>query len=124
MDADEYQDKAVSTEIYTKAASEFVQHNEITAAQNWLKLAYCVGKLNGEAGEIAELVFKNFRGSGGVLSEEEKEQLVKELGDVQWYVANIAALISYGLSDIMRINVEKLQDRKQRGVIHGYGDER
>lgn len=135
MDANEYQKAAVSMEIYSKAANLFIEEvthvipvvgfeNQYSTLQNCLKLMYCVGKLNGESGEVAELVFKAFRGNLGQLTDEEIIKLAKELGDVQWYIANIADLIGYTLEDIMEMNIEKLQDRKERGVIHGYGDER
>lgn len=123
MDADEYQAKAVSTEIYSDAAMEFISLSFLEQIR-WLKLAYCAGKLNGEAGEAAEIVFKAFRGNGGYLSGEDKVRLQKELGDIVWYVSNIAQLIGVPLSEIMQQNVDKLQDRKERGVLHGYGDDR
>jgi len=131
----EYQEAAISTEIYSAAANAFIEEvthvipvvgfeNQYITLTNSLKLMYCVGKLNGESGEAAEIVFKAFRGNLGQLSDEERIKLAKELGDIQWYVANIADLIGYKLEDIMQMNIDKLQDRKERGVIHGYGDER
>lgn len=125
----QYQEKAVSTEIYTNAAVNFITGIAYAAidvddATKALKMMYCVGKLNGEAGEAAEIVFKAFRGNEEHLNQDEIVKLAKELGDIQWYVANIAHLIGYKLEDIMQMNVDKLQDRKKRGVIHGHGDER
>lgn len=122
--ADVYQKMALETELYTDASIQFLDGYEFDNAVGTLSMMYCAGKLNGEAGEVAELVFKNFRGSGGVLSGDEKFKLQKELGDVLWYVANIAHLIGVPLSVIMEQNLEKLADRKNRGVVHGYGDER
>lgn len=50
--------------------------------------------------------------------------LVKELGDVLWMVAECATIFGLKLEDIMAYNIEKLTDRKQRGVIVGEGDNR
>lgn len=123
MDADEYQAKTEETQLYTIAAKEFI--NARSGQQlEWLEIAYCTGKLNGEAGEIAEIVFKAFRGTQGIIPAEKADELVKELGDALWYIARISDLLGFKLSEIMEINIAKLQDRQARNVIHGYGDER
>lgn len=133
--ADEYQDRTKETEIYTAASERFIDDLETfftnsgvggkpILARDFLSLMYCTGKLNGEAGEIAEAVFKAFRGDNGRLTGELQDSLLKELGDVMWYVARIADIIGYRLSDVMTENIKKLADRKERGVIHGNGDER
>ena len=48
----------------------------------------------------------------------------RELGDVLWYVANVAHEIGVSLETVARANVNKLNDRKVRGKISGNGDER
>jgi NTP pyrophosphatase (non-canonical NTP hydrolase) len=50
--------------------------------------------------------------------------LIKELGDVLWYVTAAAAEIGVSLEEVARTNAEKLLDRKARGVIGGSGDNR
>lgn len=132
--ADEYQDLTKDTEIYTAAAEDFLQpavdalggvNSELMEMRDWLSLAYCTGKLNGESGELAELVFKAFRGGRfGTLDSDQKELALKELGDILWYVARISDLLGFRLSDVMTTNIKKLFDRKDRGVLHGYGDVR
>ena len=135
MDPDAYQAATAETEIYTSACIYFInpildpdddkyptRADAIQASMQMLSLMYCAGKLNGEAGEVAEIVFKAFR--GGELTEENRQKLFKELGDVMWYVSRIAELCDYKLSSVMTGNIEKLLDRQERGVIHGYGDER
>lgn len=52
------------------------------------------------------------------------EDLIKELGDCLWMIAEIATLYRLDLEDIMEANIEKLADRKKRGVIVGEGDNR
>jgi NTP pyrophosphatase (non-canonical NTP hydrolase) len=83
---------------------------------------YCAGKLNGEAGEVAEVVFKGFREGG--IGPEQVQKLEKELGDVLWYIARLADLCGFTLEHIMKVNLAKLASRKERGVIQGYGDDR
>lgn len=58
------------------------------------------------------------------LSEDERKELAKEVGDVLWYCAQLSKSLGYKLSDIATMNVEKLQSRKTRGVLHGNGDNR
>lgn len=47
-----------------------------------------------------------------------------ELGDILWYAANLSAALRYELSDIARLNIEKINGRVERGTIHGAGDNR
>lgn len=61
---------------------------------------YCLLKMNGEAGELAEKVGKMLRDHGGALDEERRHALGLELGDVLWYVANFSAEHGYTLLDI------------------------
>lgn len=123
MDADSYQVATKKTELYTLAVNEFIDVLDFDQTE-WLKLAYCTGKLNGEAGEVAEIVFKSFRGDRGVLSPEQKVAIQKELGDCLWYIARMADLLDTSLGRIMQMNLDKLSDRQERGKLHGYGDER
>lgn len=51
-------------------------------------------------------------------------ELVKELGDVLWFVAGLASRLGVSLEDVASINLEKLASRKRRGVIVGNGDNR
>lgn len=80
--------------------------------------------LVGEAGETADKVKKIIRDKGGYASEEDKTAIVKELGDVLWYVANVARYMGVPLSKIAEGNIEKLTSRKKRNKISGEGDDR
>lgn len=55
---------------------------------------------------------------------EYREAVKKELGDVLWMVAEIATLNQLDLGDIAKGNLDKLADRRDRGVIDGSGDNR
>jgi len=76
--------------------------------------------LAGEAGEVAEKIKKYLRKDGDL----NKEDLTKELGDVLWYVANLAYDLGINLEDVAVTNLEKLRGRKIRGTLHGEGDNR
>lgn len=80
--------------------------------------------LVGESGEVAEKVKKLVRDKQGELSIETRADLVKELGDILWYVNSVAHLIGSDLEEVARLNNEKLASRHQRGVLAGSGDDR
>lgn len=133
MTLNEYQELAARTAIYTGRGT-------------FVGLMYVTGKMNGEAGELAENVFKALRDDGiavqggidlvktngmqcvafdfGVLLEERRHKLKKELGDVLWYVSQAAYELGYTLNEIAETNVAKLTDRHDRGLLHGSGDNR
>jgi NTP pyrophosphatase (non-canonical NTP hydrolase) len=87
-------------------------------------LAYPALGLAGEAGEVAEHAKKAIRDDGGTVSEERRAAMSKELGDVLWYVAQIASELDLQLDDIAQLNLDKLLSRQRRGVLSGSGDER
>ena len=85
---------------------------------------YPVMGLAEEAGEVAGKFAKAVRDNNGVIDEERKAAIKKELGDVCWFVAEVSTLLGFSLEDVMQGNLDKLASRKARNVIHGSGDDR
>jgi NTP pyrophosphatase (non-canonical NTP hydrolase) len=77
-----------------------------------------------EAGEVAGKIKKVFRDKEGEISEETREALRAELGDVLWYLAQVATELNLSLDEIAESNIAKLYDRLERGKISGDGDNR
>ena len=67
--------------------------------------------LCGESGEVIDHVKKHLC-HGHALN---KEALVKELGDVAWYLAEAATALGVSLEDILKGNIEKLKRRYPEG---------
>jgi NTP pyrophosphatase (non-canonical NTP hydrolase) len=91
-------------------------------------LIYPALGLAGEAGEVAEKVKKLWRNlgqrAGDQIGAEDRAALVKELGDVLWYVAAMSEELQVKLEHVAEENSRKLLDRKQRGVIKSAGEHR
>jgi len=82
-----------------------------------------LGLIN-EAGELAGKVKKIFRDKNGQISQEDRQALKYELGDVLWYLAQIATELNLSLQEVAEANLEKLFSRLERGQIQGEGDYR
>lgn len=80
--------------------------------------------LAGEAGEVAEKVKKLWRVDFPNPSEGDRKALAKELGDVLWYLAQLATELRISLADVARLNLAKIAARKEKGAIYGEGDNR
>lgn len=76
--------------------------------------------LAGETGEVCEKVKKSIRGDREI----DRKEMTRELGDVLWYLANLADDLGIALEDVARANLEKLRSRRDRGVLRGDGDNR
>lgn len=110
---DEYQELAVSTAIYSST--------DLYKDDPYFGQVYCAMQLAAEAGEVSGKYAKAIRKGE---KEVNKEAVIKELGDTLWYIANLAGELGITLNEVAQINIDKLQDRKERGVLHGDGDNR
>jgi NTP pyrophosphatase (non-canonical NTP hydrolase) len=80
--------------------------------------------LANEAGEVAGKIKKIFRDRAGVISDEDRQALKYELGDVLWYLTQICTELNLTLEEVAAANLEKLFSRLERGQIRGDGDHR
>lgn len=80
--------------------------------------------ITGEAGEVAEKWKKIVAYREGVITDEDRAEIKKELGDVMWYIAVFAHKLDISLDDVATTNAAKLADRHKRNIIKGAGDNR
>lgn len=109
MNFEEYQKIVKKTSIYPD------QGNNV---------AYATLGLAGEAGEVADKVKKLIRDDEGILTPDKKKEMIKELGDVLWYLTACASELGVNLEEVASQNAAKVEDRKARGVLSGEGDNR
>lgn len=103
---------------------DLIQYQELakgTALPTALNDSYLFSGLAGEAGEVNSLHAKAVRDG---VPDDFKSKLTKELGDVLWFVAVIAAQHDISLGAVAMKNIDKLTSRKERGVLGGSGDDR
>ena len=106
---DRYQEEAWETAIYPDKGNN---------------LYYPALGLVGEAGEVCNKIKKVMRDQDGKATLEQRNEIAKELGDVMWYLATLATELDSHLGCIADSNLKKLEDRKNRGVLKGSGDNR
>lgn len=104
MDFDTYQREAKKTAMYPER----------------LKVTYTTMCLCGEAGELANKVKKVMRGDNQV----NKEELAGEMGDILWYLSQLATDLELSFNLVAEGNLQKLRSRSERGVLKGNGDNR
>jgi len=71
---------------------------------------------------VAGKIKKVFRDKGGLITEDTRQALKAELGDVLWYLAQVATELGLTLDEVAEANIVKLYDRQERGKIGGDGD--
>ncbi len=113
MQISEYSAKAITTLVGAH------NYGDIDAQMMAQVLGLC-----GESGEIAEKFKRLVRDKNGVVSSEDKEEIIKELGDVLWYVNAVAHLLGSSLEEVAQLNNEKLASRQARDQLRGEGDNR
>lgn len=80
--------------------------------------------LVGESGEFADKVKKILRDDNAEMSKEKRQLLIKELGDVLWYIALLAKHLDVSMEEVAKLNIDKLKSRHVRGKLGGSGDSR
>ena len=101
MKFEDYQSEASQTALYPRRLEN---------------LEYPTLGLAGEAGEVANIVKKIQRDHCGVVTDDVRDKLKDELGDVLWYISACADELGLTLSEIAEFNVLKLAKRHNRAT--------
>ena len=104
---------------YQRRSRETARYPDAGANPIYPTLGLC-----GESGEVADKVKKVLRDQGGDFDASSLEGLRLELGDVLWYVSQLASELGFSLEEIAEANLAKLASRVARDVIAGSGDRR
>lgn len=101
--------------------NKFNDYQEFTKSVN-LKptLGHVFSGLVEEVGELAGHIKRLERDDKHI----DDAAFIKELGDILWYVSELASVRGYSLDEVVQINYKKLKDRVERNVLRGSGDER
>ncbi len=108
MKVNEYQAAALTTAVYPEDK----------------RIIYPALGMCGEAGEVADKVKKVIRDNAQNFTADKKLEIAKEIGDVLWYCAVLSHDIGFTLEEVAQMNIDKLQSRKERGMLGGSGDNR
>lgn len=122
MNFNEYQEFTKSLAVYNEDVVLFVDDGP---AEVGIPFIYPVLALAEEAGEVAGKVAKFVRKSRTEVDFVALRTAVgKELGDVAYQLSESARQFGFTLQEIIDMNVAKLSDRQERGVLVGEGDDR
>ncbi len=109
MTFNDYQKESNKTAIYPDKGNNFV---------------YPVLGMMGEAGEVAEKIKKVWRDKNNIVSDDDKNEIKKEMGDVLWYLSQLATELGIDFDDIANTNILKINSRLERHKLNGDGDNR
>ncbi|WP_334116854.1 nucleoside triphosphate pyrophosphohydrolase family protein [Ligilactobacillus sp.] len=93
---------------YQKAANRTLYGNEQV-------LTNCALGLAGESGQLIDLI-QDYTFKGKDL---DKEKMIDELGDVLWYLSQIAQWAGVDFDDVAKSNIETLNKRYPNGFTTG-----
>lgn len=108
MDFNDYQDKAKKFAFYPKHVG----------------MSYILFGLTSEVGEVCDKFKKSIRDGQDSINSESCAAIKKEMGDVLWYLSMLAEEMGFKLDDVAKLNLQKLQKRKEDGTLKGSGDDR
>lgn len=112
-------DDDLGFDAYQKWASTTAVYPNVGKNINYPTLGLC-----SESGEVAGKVKKLHRDHGDAITPEIRQALIKELGDIMWYVAATCSELGLDMSVVARENMDKLNSRRDRGTLGGDGDDR
>jgi NTP pyrophosphatase (non-canonical NTP hydrolase) len=107
MNFDEFQSRSKSTAIYPDQGSNYL----------YPALGLC-----SEAGEVADRIKRIQRDDNNVVTDAKRQEIASELGDVLWYVAQLATEFGLSLNDVADGNIANLSNRRRNSTLQGFGD--
>src|SRR6476660_2435291 len=102
-DFDEYQKACVKSAVYPNKNMNFVIPT--------------LG-IVGEAGEVADKIKKVLRDDKGKFTTKSKTEISKEIGDTLWYISMLCTELNLKLSDVIKMNIDKITYRTKENKIH------
>ncbi len=128
----DYQDNTNETAIYRDSIENlFYKFGDLNrdAIEDSIKIARLLNLSYvalglGEVGEVQGKIKKIIRDSGGVITDDHRKAISKELGDILWYISQTCTELDISMEKVAEENLEKLFSRKERGMLKGSGDER
>ena len=106
----------------------FKEYEEVAMSTKvgWNKneILYPLIGMCGETGEVADKIKKVLRDKKGNFSENDRVEILKEIGDTLWYMAALCQDLGYSLGTAANINLAKVTKRRAENTIHGEGDNR
>lgn len=106
-------------EYQTQAPATLIRHPDPVMDKTIMVLGVA-----GEASEVAEKWKKIVAYREARVTEEDRQELAKEIGDVLWYLTVLADMLGLSMDEIATQNIQKLRSRQQRDVLKGKGDNR
>jgi NTP pyrophosphatase (non-canonical NTP hydrolase) len=98
----DYQEKSRATAIYPDQGANFI---------------YPTLGLVSEIGEVADVLKRVVRDENSILSTERRMAIGSEIGDILWYLSQLATELDLSIEDIATANLEKLTERKRAGTL-------
>lgn len=118
MNFKDYQRDASTTAVYPRPFEMYggAEYKDIDNTLSIVPIMYCALGLAGESGEVTEQVKKSWRNNMKI-TEDRREKIKDELGDVLWYASQLATELDLDLEEIAKNNIAKLSARKSAGDL-------
>ena len=109
---------------YIKKALEVKLYEGTYISPKFANIVHLSLGLSGETGELCEKVKKAIRDKNCELSEKDYLLIKKEMCDILFYWVALCDEFEMDIDGILELSLEKIQDRINRNVLQGSGDER
>ena len=122
MNSDTYETDIVKFDKYEESINNLFDRKHPDELKKIMVTMTHLSGLSGEVGELCEKIKKSIRDKGGI--EYRNPAILKELGDIEWYLTRIMNDLGYTKNEVLQENYDKLSKRLEENKIHGEGDDR